>query len=440
MERGLILRIFLSLILLSIQAKQSHACEFDELVFIGVNRTDKSWLQDYLEIPTFPVHESKVDLPTLQKKIMTTDVFVDAQVQKKEKSNNSCALEISITEKWTTIPVIRGAYGGGTPLVILGGYETHAGGRLYSLGGEVRRYGNRPPGFFLFAKSPRAWRGKGSYGSEIWLDRRRRTFFDSDGKAVSYADSEAFTMKVQLLLPSELLMDESSHWQFGAQVDLIHENPTVFTDVKGIETPSLQPDDVVISESPLFTASIMPLLVYDNIDVNKIQMDGPRLLLKTGAQITSKTRSSTSEVEFFGYHSEGNLNLAVHAFGATQGDQSLKNLYFLGGFDSVRGLPDGIHYGNKIAYANSELRWLAMESKYLHMQTAAFADHGTAFTNSEHALESRETSVGFGVRLSVPQVYRLLLRIDYGWSVGSIKSQGLSIGLGQFFQPYKFVF
>ena len=58
-----------------------------------------------------------------------------------------CDLAIDVTEKWTTIPVARAVYGGGTPLYVLGSYDTHVAGKLYALGAEMRRYGARS--FFI---------------------------------------------------------------------------------------------------------------------------------------------------------------------------------------------------------------------------------------------------------------------------------------------------
>jgi hypothetical protein len=48
--------------------------------------------------------------------------------------------DLNWNEKWTTIPVIRGAFGGGTPLLVAGLYDIHSFGSLWTLGAEARKY------------------------------------------------------------------------------------------------------------------------------------------------------------------------------------------------------------------------------------------------------------------------------------------------------------
>jgi hypothetical protein len=67
-------------------------------------------------------------------------------------------------------------------------------------------------------------------------------------------------------------------------------------------------------------------------------------------------------------------------------------------------------------------------------------DSGSAWMRGGKFSDGRETSFGGGIRIAIPQIYRFVIRIDYGMSLGSTKSRGLSIGLNQFFQPYKLVF
>ncbi|MCX6126964.1 MAG: BamA/TamA family outer membrane protein [Proteobacteria bacterium] len=416
-------------------------CRLERVDFSGLIQTDRDWFHSYLEISRLPTWVGSVEAVSLRQKIMTTDVFSEAEVDLRKSENEGCILNISVKEKWTTIPVLRAAYGGGTPLLVLGGYETNGAGRLYSLGFEARRYGTRPPGFLLFAKSPRAWRGRGSFGGELWLDRRRRGFFDQNGKVAAYADSEALTAKIQGLFPLQENVELTRSWQIEIHGEMIEESPTVFNDLNLNNAPGLKPSDVSTHQYKDQTVVIMPMLVFDNINVDKLNMDGLRLITRYGGQLSSEVKSPASDIEAF-YYTRGlaDFSLALHAMVGSQGDNSIRNLYFLGGFDSVRGLPDGISYGTKIGFGSSELRYLATKMKYLQIQLAVFGDHGAAFSQWDRYAERRESSLGFGIRFFVPQVFRMLVRIDYAKSMGKTKSQGFSVGIGQFFQPYKLTF
>ena len=416
----------------------SQGCMVEHMDVQGLTRTDEAWLRSYLGLSFPRTVTDDDDVTEVRNHLMTTDIFTDARVVVRRLSPQLCELDINIVEKWTLIPVVRGAYGGGTPLLVVGGYETNAGGKLKLIGAEIRKYGTMSPGFFLYAKSPRAWNGTGSFGSELWLDRRRRSFLDDDGNIYGYADSEAWTFKYELLYP---LGERDLHLQAGVHFELVRENATTFSDKNGDLSENLRPTDVSVPTVVTSSALVLPMVVYDHLSVDGMEMGGVRGMFRAGGQIADNKYRGATESEVFWYEKLPlKLNLAGHGFAGRQGSDTLRNLYFLGGFDSVRGLPDGVHYGKTIAYGNFEMRWLGFESKFLHMQPAFFFDHGTAFSEAQDAYSHRESAVGLGLRFAVPQIYRLLVRIDYGWSVGQTKTRGLSIGLGQFFQPYKLFF
>ena len=417
----------------------SHACATVDYSVTGLTQTNEVWLRDYLELDSF-IPKSQLDLDRLRQHLTTTDIFSQVSISQTLTANGHCSVLIDVKEKLTRIPVIRGAYGGGTPLFILGGYETNAFGQLMAIGGEVRRYGNMAPGAFFFFKSPRAWRGRGLWGGELWLDRRRRAFFDPEAKFFGYADSEAWTTKWQWLYP--LNSASRGIWQAGFQLQAFRENPTTFhleTSYQGeVKTA---PNDLMLNSSPGFGGLLAPVLAYDGLIVDGLNFDGVKSRASTGVARGANSSGSFSEVEIFTYlNLPAQINLAGRLYAATTTQNTAGGVYYLGGFDSVRGLPDGIHYGNKIAYGNVEARVIAAKMRYAHIQPAIFFDTGSAWMAGHSPYDGRETSVGGGVRIAVPQVYRLVLRVDYGLSLGHTKSKGLSIGLNQFFQPYKMVF
>ncbi|MEI6397518.1 MAG: hypothetical protein WCO71_01995 [Pseudomonadota bacterium] len=174
------------------------ACSSAEYLITGLTNTNERWLRDYLELESF-IPASESDLDVIRHKVTTTDIFSQVTVTQSSERNGHCVVLIDASEKITRIPVIRGAYGGGTPLLILGGYETNAFGELMAIGGEVRRYGNMAPGAFFFFKSPRSWHGRGLWGGELSLDRRRRAFFDADSKSYGYAEIKISRSKLSEL-------------------------------------------------------------------------------------------------------------------------------------------------------------------------------------------------------------------------------------------------
>ena len=436
---------FVTIFLCLIHAAVSYAgdetlCSSTNFAFSGLSRTNEAWLRDYLQIDQKKISKSS-DLEELRVKLLTTDIFTSVEITIEKKIDKQCNVIIDLTEKWTRIPVIRGVYGGGTPLAILGGYETNAFGQLLAVGGELRRYGNMPLGGFLFFKSPRAWQGQGLWGGELWLDRRRRAFYDKEGILYGHADSETMAAKVQWLYP---VAHESSlgSYQAGFHAQLSRESPTSFSAVDDYHGPKTGlPDSLLLSSKSDFGGVIGPMLAFDGLSVSGLNMSGTKGKIVVGGAKGSDGLGSFAESEIYSFVLlQKDVNFASHVFAGTTTQKTLGAVYYLGGFDSVRGLPDGIHYGNKTLYGNFEARVIASKLKYAHIQPAFFVDTGSAWMDGESPYRSRETSLGLGVRISIPQVYRLVLRIDYGVSVGHTKSRGFSIGLNQFFQPYKLVF
>jgi outer membrane protein assembly factor BamA len=201
------------------------------------------------------------------------------------------------------------------------------------------------------------------------------------------------------------------------------------------------PHDVTLGEKSGYGGLFAPMMAFDNMRVEGLSSHGLKFKLSSGLSKSMGRSGGFSELEAFGFYAlSTDFNFASHLYGATTSQNSVGSLYYLGGFDSVRGLPDGIKYGNKILYGNFEARIIAARFHYAHIQPVVFYDSGSAWMNDHDPLRGRETSVGAGVRIAIPQIYRFVVRVDYGKSVGSTRSQGLSIGLNQFFQPYKMVF
>jgi outer membrane protein assembly factor BamA len=289
-----------------------------------------------------------------------------------------------------------------------------------------------PTGWLLYGKAPRLRGGNLSLGVEVWRDRRRRDFYEADGTHAGYTKSDAQIVKSQILYP--LLV---GRLQAGLHVESAWEQPSTFQSEGGE-----RPLSIVLNNSKQQSYQALPMMVLDTIYIEGLSYEGVRLSGKWGPQFApGGERNRVAEGEFFGFVSATNdLSLASHLYLGSTTSRTLKNTFFLGGFDSVRGLPDGIHFGNQLAYGNSEIRHRGLEWKYLHMQHVLFADAGSAFFDSKEAKENFEWSTGVGLRFAVPQVYRLMLRIDYAWSLGSTRSQGISAGLNHFFQPYKLVY
>jgi len=391
----------------------------------GARRTNLEWLRNYIGIE-FPADLPDSDLTRIHRKLMTADIFIDVKVHVDDKSSN---LVIELDEKWTTIPVIRGAYGGGTPLLVLGAYDTHAFGRLVTVGAEAKKYGDSEPGYTLWVKLPRAGRGKSSAGVEIWKDTRRRDYYDSHGKKTGSLGFDSRYIRLYHLVP--LLPDDDPL------------DPRIFqAGVEALFRQDRKPS-VDAGSDEASTQRVLGSVVFDNMGVEDQLLQGQRVLLKTGYSRSSGVEdpglSRYSEAEFFSFHRPfDSWNLAIHGYAQNAGSAVVSNVFHLGGFDSVRGFPDGIRYGTFAAYGNFELRQEALATRWMKIAGVVFSDAGIAGSDFDDARQDLFRSAGGGVRVSIPKVHRLVFRLDYAWGRSSqISTSGISLGLNQFFQPYK---
>jgi outer membrane protein assembly factor BamA len=411
-----------------------------EIKITGLRRTRESWLRSYLGL-NLPEKLTRPEIVRLQRRLQTTAIFSDVKVAVEPKSDKLDAflLWIQVDEKWTTIPVVRGDYGGGTPLTVVGVYDINVLGRLLTAGGEMRKYGDAPPGFVIFGRDPRNSGGRNFFGAEYWREIRVRQFYDEKGVETGILETDATLTR--FIASTPFTRDTTSKatfaWRYGLDLEFLNEKRPTFEPDPEYAGKETSPKKLKISESKRQTR-LLTTLVYDNVDINQLEMEGLRTKMRLGPNISAGKNYSIAEFDGFYFHMAPlGVNVASHMFLGQSTLNAPSTQYFLGGFDSVRGLPDGIAYGTRFAFANLELRKIALKRKYLWLQPVIFADAGNADNDWNTLTDRVRSSAGLGVRLAVPQVYRLILRIDYAVSTDGSGTRGFTAGMNQFFDPFR---
>lgn len=407
-----------------------------DLVIEGNHRTREAWVREYLDIK-LPMELSDADIAGFRQKLLTTSVFTAVKTEIKEDpaDPDDTTLLITLEEKWTLTPVIRGAYGGGTPLKVAGIYDTHVFGSLWTFGMEGRQYGNSPVGGVVWGRAPRWITGKHLVGGEGWREFRERTVYDSKGEALGSVRTSATAARGHFLAPLRILSSETN-WQVGLDVRVRRDAPGSFVPLeqKSEETPKR----VVLPITDSDEVSFLPTTVFDNVRVDNLNMEGTRFLALAGPLLTEEGYFSKTEMDFYRYEDFGHdLNLAFHLFAAQTTEDRFYGQYFIGGFDSVRGYPDGISFGQRVIYGTTEVRRVFSRYKYLWLQSVGFLDLGATADAWSETSGNMKKAAGLGLRFSVPQMYRLVLRVDYAWSLDGSGARGITAGLNQFFDPYK---
>jgi hypothetical protein len=360
----------------------------------------------------------------MERRLLTTGVFSSVKITIEPDET----LHVDVAEKWTTIPIARAAYGGGTPLRVIGFYDSHSFGRLITVGAETRKYGVSPPGAVAYVKAPRFDGGRYVLGSEVWREFRERTLYDHDGKVLGVTSASDTLGRLKLLRST----DPDDPIKLGVNIEALQERPAA--QVAGADLP--------IQTRTSRQLALMPTAQYDDVIVDPIVFDGTRVITRYGAVYSNGSRKTygKGEVEAFTYHVlPHQINLAGHAVAGASALDTVYNEYFLGGLDSIRGFPDGIVHGTHALWANAELRYTpdSLRFKYLYVQTLGFVDGGGAGPRFDKALDNSHASAGGGLRFSVPQVYRMILRVDYAAAIDGSAKHGISAGFNHFFDPYK---
>jgi hypothetical protein len=194
------------------------------------------------------------------------------------------------------------------------------------------------------------------------------------------------------VLPSLPVPDGQTRIQAGLDLRLRRESSVEFD--RSDEAPvDYRPSDIRLAETATDQYTAMGVVLYDDIGVDNLDMDGVRFIVRSGPSVTRGVGLSRSEGEAFVYRLwPSHLNMALHGFVGQTSNDSVDTQFFLGGFDSIRGIPDGALYGTRAAYGNAEFRKITAQWRYLWVQQVLFADGGGAGQNWGQVADSRRAS------------------------------------------------
>ncbi len=362
-------------------------------------RTDSEWLKEYLGLNQLPVHKTHEQIDMLKQKLLTTGVFVsvETELQPNDHEPGTHTLHVTLHEKWTLIPVIRGAFGGGTGYLVAGVYNTHAFGRLWTLGAEGRKFENEKWGGVVWAKAPRWKSGNYSLGIEGWNIKRPGGHYQLLKSYYYFPIFENFFENL---------------FQTGLTLQIREQGSK-----KGW--------------------SIDPKFIYDSIASDLFWIKGQRFILDV-SPITTLDHEFFKKIqlESFHYYPLGSSYVyAGHLLTGFTDSIFINDQFNLGGLEGIRGIPDWGLTGNYALQLNNELRREGPRWQYLKLDGLTFVD--TGWVQNINEKYNWNSSIGGGLRMSIPQVYRLMFRLDLAFSLKNPKSYGFSGGLNHFFDPYR---
>ncbi len=423
------------------RADEATAARVTSVVFEGLHDTNEDWLRSFILVAP-PETLTQNDLAAIRGKLMSAGVFSEVQTSLLPDPIDKSAyqLKISIKEQWTLIPVLRAGYGGGTPFAAFGAYDSHAFGRLWTLGLQAFRYGDSPYGAVVWAKAPQWLTGEYTLSFEAWADRRYRDLVDGDGELLSRWETAADRFRVVFLGPMRLFKIDllskfiNYPYRFGSDISIWRAKAA-----KNLKRSDQAPIDNFTTGNRKGSVDFKyrSLLIFDDVQSFISENNGVRGIGGIGTLVEEGKAFCYITGEIFLYKLWKGWNLAWHGEGVESQTNRLEYQNFVGGLDAVRGFPDGYLVGPRMLYTNLELRYIDMKWAKVWLQGVAFTDAGWAGETWDRTLKDSVSSAGAGLRLVIPRINRFVLRFDYGQSLSDPNFRGVSLGFNQFFQAYK---
>jgi hemolysin activation/secretion protein len=111
----------------------------------------------------------------------------------------------------------------------------------------------------------------------------------------------------------------------------------------------------------------------------------------------------------------------------------LQYWHYLGGLDGIRGFVDNRFAGRYFLQSNTELRMPVLRTSSLVVQASVFSDVVATGEQIEDLNKVRGASIGGGLRMIFPKVYRAVIRLDFANPIVANDESPISFGVQQFF-------
>jgi outer membrane protein assembly factor BamA len=358
---------------------------------------------------------------------------------------SSRILKVKVEEKWTTIPIFKINSGGGVQQTIVGVYDPNVWGSLLEFGGQYERLGQTNSGVVWF-RNPRANFGsfdvaRGSHtdkhvsvGLDAWSITRLKTNYERYG----------ISPKIEsIYLESRRRLHGFIGYEVMKGLD-IKASLEVYRDERS--TSGLDP--ALAKRSELLGPRINAALPGIDVKMGSVDYD---LELIQGTELTWALRQCRElrgevcrfrrhELDFRTFHTfAGRNTVGVRVAGGSTNASQDHELFRIGGLDRLRGFEDGRFKGSEWILLNSEVRLGVWHSPAIIVQQVSFWDaamisnHGTIDVTQWGEDAMTGSSVGLGVRVISPRVYRLALRADFARVIRGSGGIPFSFGVQQFF-------
>jgi outer membrane protein assembly factor BamA len=338
-------------------------------------------------------------------------------------------LLIDLEEKWTTIPILKFSSGGGVTQTTVGLYDPNIFGKYVETGLQVEQLAQEMSAVTWF-KNPRLFDQRILLDMQLWSINRIRLFYDpTQDDAIENDAYVQNKQKIYIGIEPELNSEMTLKFSAEHNNDSFNRN-SISEQMKALyQTKALPDSDEILIFGLGFD--------YGRLDWNNFLFDGHKFSLNLRrASVRDKNEKDFFQTDLsyiYGVTLSSNSTFAQRFLLSGTSSELIQYRNYFGGLDRIRGFKDNRFNGKYSFLSNTEYRIPVVENHSYVVQIAAFADLLFLSESLSELSSLTAGSVGAGIRLILPKIYRFTIRADLAKPFRKSDDQTLSVGVQQFF-------
>lgn len=394
-----------------------------QVILSGNKKTKSKIILNELNIVVGKNYSNK-EIESAVQRVRNLNIF-----SKVDYNLNGSIIEILVEERWTTIPILKFSNGGGVSQFTLGVFDPNISGQYLEAGGQFQKLEETDSGVLWF-KNPRLFGERKGIDLQFWKINRLRTKYEQgENDPIIKTGFLQTREKVYLAYQYEI----KKFWG----IDLYYEYNRDEFSTKLVPANS----EGLISPDGLPPGTTVHFIGAKN-RLGQIDFYG---YLQKGLELQLNSKMAFSQTSGIDHFFQFDLDFKYykiiykdHTFaqraliGATS-TEVLQYWFYLGGLDRIRGFADNRFAGKYYWLSNSEYRIPIWKKQKFIIQVNGFLDLVGAHEELKSSYQLTGASVGTGLRLILPKIYRFVMRIDYAKPIKKEDDNAISLGVQQFF-------
>lgn len=415
------------IVFISIWSAWADTIRINKISITGLERTQAYVILDELRFQeaTTVDHEAiQLSLADLR----NMNLFSKVEFETTTNADQSVDLAIHLTERWTTIPILKFSSGGGITRTTIGVYDPNILGTYTESGVQFESFSGANS-YVGWLKKPRLFSTRNGIDLQYWDTSRQRTKYDISANAPVVTNGflqdrrrlfTGFTHEHSPYLLSTLFYEYHDD-RFNR--DLLNDDVSAISLTQPLPRPSKMH----------FVGARLSL---GRVEEYNVTVNGLRASISV-----QKGLSAAAYIEDFWqtdfsleyYKTTGHFTFAQRALIGNTRTNAIQYWYYLGGLDRIRGFSDNRFAGRNYALSNSELRYVAYQNSWSILQTVVFSDMLSIGERTTDLFDLHAVSLGGGLRVVLPKFYRIAFRFDFAEPVKKDDDIQFSFGVQQFF-------